>query len=86
MRLAEVANDAALALGRWGTAMAEAALWVRLKRFHQEWKGREGELRVTPDYKSPIARATALEGTLVNSIATGTIGSVVLKNSSDCAR
>jgi hypothetical protein len=68
----EVANDAALALGRWGTAKAETALWTRLKRFHQEWQGRDGELRITPDYRSPIARATALESTLVNSIATGT--------------
>jgi hypothetical protein len=68
----EVANDAALALGRWGTAKAEAALWARLERFQQEWKGREGEMRVTPDHGSPIARATALEGTLVNSISTGT--------------
>lgn len=68
----EVANDAALALGRWGTEKAQAALWARLKRFHQEWKDREGELRVTPDYDSPLGRATALESTLVNSIATGT--------------
>jgi hypothetical protein len=68
----EVANDAALALGRWGTAKAEPALWARLTRFHQEWRGREGELRITPDYNSPVARATALESTLVNSIATGT--------------
>lgn len=68
----EVANDAALALGRWGTAKAEAALWARLERFHREWKGRERELRMTPDYNSPLARATALESTLVNSIATGT--------------
>lgn len=68
----EVANDAALALGRWGTASAERALWARLKRFHREWQGREGELRMTPDYSSPIARATALESTLANSIATGT--------------
>jgi hypothetical protein len=68
----EVANDAALALGRSGTAKAEPALWARLERFHEQWKDREGELRVTPDYNSPIGRATALESTLVNSIATGT--------------
>jgi hypothetical protein len=68
----EVANDAALALGHWGTANAEAALWARLKRFQQQWQGREGELRATPPYTDPIARATALESTLVNSIATGT--------------
>jgi hypothetical protein len=68
----EVANDAALALGRWGTAKAEPALRARLHRFHEQWKNRLGELRVTPDYNSPIARAAALESTLVNSIVTGT--------------
>lgn len=68
----EVANDAALALGRFGTAKAEAALWDRLKRFHQEWKDREDQLRLTPDYNSPIARSVALESSLVQSIATGT--------------
>ena len=68
----EVANDAALALGHWGTASAEPALWARLKRFHQEWRGRLDELRATPAYTYPIARATALESTLVSSIATGT--------------
>jgi hypothetical protein len=68
----EVANDAALALGHWGTEGAETALWARLKRFRQEWQGRQGELRAAPPYTDPIARATALESTLVNSIATGT--------------
>jgi hypothetical protein len=68
----EVANDAALALRRWGTAKAEPALWARLQRFHEQWKDQEGELRVTPDYNSPTGRATALESTLINSIATGT--------------
>ncbi|PYV72637.1 MAG: hypothetical protein DMG96_25560 [Acidobacteria bacterium] len=47
-------------------------MWARLKRFHQQWQVREGELRATPPYTDPIARATALESTLVNSIATGT--------------
>jgi hypothetical protein len=68
----EVANDAALALGHWGTANAETALWARLKRFRQEWQGRQDELRVAPPYTDPIGRATALESTLVQSIATGT--------------
>ena len=68
----EVENDAALALGRWGTAASEKALWKRLERFHEEWRGREGELRAAPPYIDPISRATALEGTLVISIATGT--------------
>ena len=68
----EVANDAALALGHWGTAKAETALWARLKRFHQEWQGRQDELRVAPPYTDPIGRATALESNLVQSIAAGT--------------
>jgi hypothetical protein len=46
-------------------------LWKRLKRFRQEWQGRDGELRVAPPYTDPISRAIALESTLVNSIATG---------------
>jgi len=68
----EAASDAALALGRWGTASAEAPLWARLKRFHQQWESRQDELRSTPPYTGPIERATALESTLTSSIATGT--------------
>ncbi len=68
----EVANDAALALGHWGTAKAEAPMWARLKRFHHQWEDRQDELRSTPPYTGPAARATALEGTLISSIATGT--------------
>ncbi|HEY2822263.1 MAG TPA: hypothetical protein VGJ06_14565 [Candidatus Acidoferrum sp.] len=68
----EVANDAAIALGHWGTPAAEPALWERLKLFHQEWHAREDELRESPPYTGPIWLATALEQTLVNSIATGT--------------
>jgi hypothetical protein len=68
----EVASNAAAALGHWGTASAETALWVRMKRFHQEWQSRLDELRATPPYTDPIAHATALESTLVSAIATGT--------------
>src|ERR1019366_7350283 len=35
----EVVQDAAIALGRWGTADAEAPLWARLERLHREWAG-----------------------------------------------
>ncbi len=68
----ELVQDAVVALGRWGSADAEAALWARLRRFHQEWAGREDQLRLTPDYKSPGARAAALEQVLVTAIAGGT--------------
>jgi hypothetical protein len=47
-------------------------LWARLKRFHQEWQRRYEDLRQTPEYNTPRARAVALESTLVSSIATGT--------------
>src|SRR5262249_20775781 len=67
----EVATDAALALGRWGTAKAESTLWARLRRLHREWQSREEELRATLDDQDFVAQATALESTLVNSIATG---------------
>lgn len=43
--VAEVARGAAQAPGHWGTADAEAALWPR---FHEEWAGREDELRSNP--------------------------------------
>jgi len=69
---AEVSTRAAQALGQWGSAKAEPALWGRLKRFHEEWHDREGELRITPDLGNPIARATVLERTLVASIVSGT--------------
>jgi hypothetical protein len=68
----EVSASAARALGRWGTAKAELALWARLKRFHEQWHDREGELRITPDLTTPIARATLLERALLESIVIGT--------------
>jgi hypothetical protein len=67
----EVVQDAVIALGRWGTSAAEPALWTRLERFHQEWAAREDELRSSPDYRTPRARATALEQALVIALANG---------------
>lgn len=68
----EVARDAVAALGRWGSADAEAALWARLRRFHQDWAGREGQLRAVPfDRRSPGSQGAELEQALVSSIAQG---------------
>lgn len=67
----ELVQNAAGALGKWGSADAESALWARLQRFHQEWAGRASELRRTPDEKSPGAQAQALEEVLVTAIAQG---------------
>ena len=67
----EMVQGAVLALGRRGSADAENALWARLRRFHQEWIGREGQLRQTPDYQSSDAHEAALEQALVSAIASG---------------
>ena len=67
-----VSTSAARALGRWGTAKAEPALWARLQRFHHEWPAGVGELTLTDEDTS--ARVHALdnmETTLTNSIVTG---------------
>lgn len=63
--------DSLVALSRWGSAEAEAALWARLKRFHQEWAEREDQLRATPDFKSEASQAVALQQSLVSALATG---------------
>jgi hypothetical protein len=68
-----VSTSAARALGRWGTAKAEPALWARLTRFHQEWPNGVGELPLTDEDASLRAQALDnLERTLVQSIVTGT--------------
>jgi hypothetical protein len=67
----ELVQDAVLSLGHWGSSDAEAALWARLQRFHQDWAGRESQLRMTPDYQSPGPRGAALEQWLVLAIAGG---------------
>ena len=67
----ELAQDAVLALGRWGSADAEPALWARLQRFHSEWADRHDQLRSGPDYQTPASRGAALEAALVSAIGRG---------------
>jgi hypothetical protein len=67
----ELVHDAFEALRRWGSADAEAALWARLRRLHQDWAGREGQLRLVPPFENPGYRAVVLEQGLVSAIATG---------------
>ena len=67
----DVVQDAVIALGRWGTADAEAPLWTRLERLHSEWAGRESEIRMTPEFDSAPARAFALEQALASGLAGG---------------
>jgi hypothetical protein len=42
----EVARNAAEALEKYGSGTAEAALWARLEKFHEQWKDRADELRI----------------------------------------
>jgi len=67
----ELVQDAFEALRRWGSADAEAALWARLRRLHQDWAGRENQLRLVPPFENPGYRAVVLEQGLVSAIATG---------------
>jgi hypothetical protein len=69
----EVSTSAARALGRWGTAKAEPALWARLRRFHQEWPTGVGELTLTDkDTSARVQALDNLETTLTHSIVIGT--------------
>jgi hypothetical protein len=67
----ELVWDAVLALGRWGSADAEAALWTRLRRLHQDWAVGEGQPRPVSPYENPGPRGAALEQALVSAIAGG---------------
>jgi hypothetical protein len=68
-----VSTSAARALGRWGTAKAEPALWARLRRFHQEWPNGVGGLTLTgKDTSAHVQALDNLETTLTGSIVSGT--------------
>jgi hypothetical protein len=68
----EVAQDAALALGHWGTLDAEPALWTRTEKFHRDWTGHEDQLRSQPPFSDAGSHGVALEQNLVYAIAGGT--------------
>lgn len=68
----EVVQDAALALGHWGTHDAESALWTRMEKFHRDWTGREDQLRSHPPYNDTGSRGVGLEQNLALAIAGGT--------------
>jgi hypothetical protein len=41
----EIVLDCVETLGKYGTAKAEAALWKRFEKWHDEWKNRAGEMQ-----------------------------------------
>jgi hypothetical protein len=60
----EVVIDAAAMLGQNGSDGAEEALWRRFEKWHQEWNGREQELKVDYPDDNPIRIQTSLEQAL----------------------
>jgi hypothetical protein len=48
----EVTRDAIEALRRWGTSAAEAPLWRRLERLHQEWADRVDEMHSSAGFSA----------------------------------
>lgn len=67
----EAARDAAEALGKFGSAKSEAALWTRMVKFHQQWKDREEELHYRVGMTEKMQAQAGLEQELVQAITNG---------------
>jgi hypothetical protein len=67
----QVEQDAAEALGKYGSPSAEGALWSRLEKFHNEWKEKAEDLQVQWHTKPEIQEAVRLEQLLVDAISRG---------------
>lgn len=65
----EVASNATVTLGRYGSAAAEQPLWDRLEKWHSKWAGRAGEL--PNGYGSGLRNGleTGLEAALIEALA-----------------
>jgi hypothetical protein len=66
-----VVSNAASALGRYGSAAAEAPLWRRLEAFHRQWQGRADELRGGPRIDMTIQAEAMIESALVDALTQG---------------
>ncbi|HMR74061.1 MAG TPA: hypothetical protein PKD61_03085 [Polyangiaceae bacterium] len=66
-----LAGEAARALGRYGSAKAEAALWARLERWSKQWRGKEKQLRHPLIGENPNSEQIQLERALWGAIASG---------------
>lgn len=63
------ARQAAETLSRYGGAKAEAALWERLRRFHQQWASRENDLSFRSSTPRDASQAIGFQYGLVESLA-----------------
>jgi hypothetical protein len=67
---AAVVAQAAAALGQDGAAEAEDLLWARLEQWHEQWAGREKDLRAQQE-KDQMTAQTQVEMALVHALGTG---------------
>ena len=67
----EVARNAAEALQKYGSGKAEAALWARLEKFHEQWKDRADELHYRLGAMPEVLAEVGLEQVLVQAISSG---------------
>lgn len=67
----EAVRDAAQALTKYGSANAEAPLWARLQKFHDQWKDKYDQLRYRFGQKPELLTEIGLERVLVQAIANG---------------
>ena len=63
------ARQAAETLSKYGDDKAETAIWDRLRRFHQQWAGRENDLIYRPDMPRDADAAMGFQFGLVESLA-----------------
>lgn len=67
----DVQRDAAEALGKYGSARAESALWTRLEKFHQKRQDKAEELSSAPSDDRQALSIAGLEQNLVQAITNG---------------
>ncbi len=63
------ARQAAETLSKYGSAKTEAALWERLRRFHQQWVSRENDLSFRSSTPRDASDAIGFQYGLVESLA-----------------
>jgi hypothetical protein len=69
---AEVAGNAAIMLGEYGSAESEAPLWKRFEVWSEQWRGRETELRFNMDGRqNPNWPQSVLEDNLARGLIGG---------------
>lgn len=68
----EVVVSAAAVLQQRGSAKTEEALWERLRQWHEQWSGREEELRREPRSDSLLKPQQQIEQSLLSAIMEGT--------------